>query len=178
MNLLGGFVKLLSDNKSLLSMVFSVGLMMNPLVAVADTPPDACSKELLISHFPQIFVTETLKKFDIPQDKWNNIIKELDEKSPEVMVIVEQKAAKMDPNPFKDRSAQQRQVAVKLFRETIFEKFNEVLKANGIDDEKKAQLMLDDIALQKAKNFAACIEKQKSDAAPAVTPEPAAVDHK
>lgn len=171
-------MKLLSDKKSLLTLLFSVGLMMNSLGAATDVPPDACSKELLISHFPQIFVTETLKKFDIPQDKWSSIIKGLDEKSPEVMVIVEQKAAKMDPNPFKDRSAQQRQVAVKLFRETIFEKFNDVLKANGINDDKKAQAMLDDIALQKAKNFAVCLEKQKSDSNPVIPQEPAAVERK
>lgn len=157
------------DKKSLLSLTLGLGILLSPGVsAAADTPsttaPDACSKELLISYFPQIFVTETLKKFDIPKDKWEPIITGLANKDGEVLRAVEEKASRMDPNPFKDRSAQQRQIAVKIFRDTLYDKFNEVLKANGVTNEKQVQAMLDDIALQKAKNFAACIEKQKSDA--------------
>ena len=106
----------------------------------------------------------------MPQDKWDAIIKGLTDKDPEVLRAVEEKASKLETNPFKDRSAAQRQVAVKIFRETLFEKFNDVMKANGITDQKQVQAMLDDIALQKAKNFAACIEKQKNET-PAIVPE-------
>lgn len=158
------------DKKSIFSFILGLGIVLSPGFLAADAPPDACSKELLISYFPQVFVTETLKKFDIPHDKWDSIIKGLADKDPEVLRAVEDKASKMEPNPFKDRSAQQRQIAVKIFRETLFEKFNDVLKANGITDAKQVQAMLDDIALQKAKNFAACIEKQKHEA-PEIIPE-------
>lgn len=124
------------------------------------SPPgmgDECSRELLISYFPKIFVTETLKKYNVPQDKWDAIASDLEQKDKQVIKTVEDKASKMNPNPLKD--PQQRQAAVKLFRETLTDLFSSTLKANGITDDKQIADMLNDIQQQKAKRFAMCMQK-------------------
>ena len=104
---------------------------------------------------------DTLKHFNVPEDKWEKgIAKSLAAKDKEVVKIVEKKAAAMTPNPLKD--TQQRQAAVKLFRETLFEVFSDALKENGLQDESQFMPMLDQIQQQKAKKFALCMEKQKA----------------
>lgn len=120
---------------------------------------DECSKELLLSYFPEKFVNETLNRFKIPEDKWTGINATLSMKDKDIVKLVEQKAASMNPNPLKD--PQQRQAAVKLFRETLLQVFTDALKSNGIQDTSQFQAMLDDIQQQKAKKFAQCMEKQR-----------------
>lgn len=127
-------------------------------VQAAETSVDECSKELLLAYFPEPFVVETLKKFNVPEDKWGTISKDLVSKDKEVVRIVEEKAATMDPNPLRDPQA--RQAAVKLFRDTLLGLFTDVLKANGVTDEKQIQDMLDDVQQQKAQRFAKCMQKQ------------------
>lgn len=128
------------------------------------TPPsnppglnDECSRELLISYFPKVFVTETLKKYNVPQDKWEAIASDLALKDKQVIKTVEDKASQLNPNPLKD--PQQRQAAVKLFRETLTDLFASTMKANGVTDEKQISDMLNDIQQQKAKRFAMCMQK-------------------
>jgi hypothetical protein len=133
--------------------------------APPSTPPgmsDECSRELLISYFPKVFVTETLKKYNVPQDKWDAIANDLAEKDKQVIKTVEEKASKMNPNPLKD--PQQRQAAVKLFRETLTDLFSSTLNANGITDNKQISDMLNDIQQQKAKRFAMCMQKMSQNA--------------
>lgn len=120
---------------------------------------DECSKELLLSYFPEKFVNETLNRFKVPEDKWAGINATLSMKDKDIVRLVEQKAASMNPNPLKD--PQQRQAAVKLFRETLLQVFTDALKSNGIQDTSQFQAMLDDIQQQKAKKFAQCMEKQR-----------------
>lgn len=153
----------LALKKQLATVLFGIGIALvnsNPVAAAA--PVDACSKELLLAYFPETFVSETLRKFNVPQEKQDAIVKDLASKDKEVVKLVEEKASKLTPNPLKDRSPEQRQVAVKIFRETLFEVFSTSLKANGFTDTNQIQSMLDDIQQQKAKNFAQCMEKQKS----------------
>lgn len=138
----------------LTAMMMSVGVLNG-----AEQTVDECSKELLLAYFPEPFVKETLKKFNVPQDKWNNIAAQLVSKDKTVVQIVEEKAAKMDPNPLRDPQA--RQEAVKLFRDTLLGLFTEVLQANGISDPKEIQSMLDDVQQQKAERFAKCMQKQQ-----------------
>lgn len=132
----------------------------------ADVKDSECSKELLLAYFPEIFVRETFTKFNVPKDKWDSIVKGLNDKDKDVIRVVEDRASKMTPNPLKD--PEQRQAAVKLFRETLLEIFSGVLKDNGISDDAQISAMLDDIQQQKAKRFALCIKKDyeahKSDA--------------
>lgn len=142
--------------------LLGVGVMHNVSAVEANAPTaiDECSKELLIAYFPEAFVNETFKKFNVPQDKWNSINKDLAGKEKEVVKIVEEKAEKLSPNPLKDPS--QRQAAVKIFRETLLQIFSEALKKNGVNDDKQIQAMLDDVQQQKARRFAQCMEKHKS----------------
>lgn len=130
----------------------------------AAQPTDECAREILLSYFPESMVDESLKKFDIPQDKWAGITKVLSSKDKDIVKLVEDKASKMNPNPLKD--PQQRQAAVKLFKDTLLEVFTDAMKQNGITDTSKFQAILDDIQQQKAKKFAMCLEKQKGQPAP------------
>lgn len=150
--------------KSIAGFVVGVATLMAPcaISAAVPTAADECAKELLLSYFPEPIVTDTLKRFSVPQDKWVGIAKSLSNKDKEVVKIVEQKASTMNPNPLKD--PQQRQAAVKLFRETLLQVFSDALKENGMTDTSKFQAMLDDIQQQKAKKFAMCMEKQKNQA--------------
>ena len=151
-------MKTLALKLSLIAFVACLGILAFPVGATA---ADECSKELLLDYFPKQFVLESLKKFNVPQDKWDAIASSLAAKDKDVVKIVEDKASKLTPNPLKDRDPQQRQIAVKLFRETLLQVFSDALQANGITDQKQLQSMLDDIQQQKARNFALCMEKQK-----------------
>lgn len=146
-----------------------------PVLANVSETIDECSKELLIAYFPEVFVKETLKKFNVPQSSWAAITQELNGKEADIIKMVEEKAEKMKENPLKD--PKQRQEAVKIFRETLLQVFSGVMKKNGVTDDKQIQSMLDDIQQQKAKRFAQCMEKHKSQAkqhAPASTGAPKA----
>lgn len=118
-----------------------------------------CSKEFLIAYFPSSLVQDALNKFHVPKEKWDPIIKSLAESEKSIITQVEEKASKITPNPLKD--PQQRQVAVKIFRETLTDVFSGVLKKNGITDDKQIHAMLDEIQQQKAKKFAECLDKHR-----------------
>ncbi|MBS4168816.1 hypothetical protein [Parachlamydia sp. AcF125] len=129
-----------------------------PVEVMAVEPSvDDCSKELLLSYFPEPFVSATLKKFKVPEKEWAGIVAELKQQDKEVIKLVESKAAAMNPNPLRDPS--DRQMAVKLFRETLIGVFSTVLKQHDIQDARQIQAMLDDIQQQKARKFAACMKK-------------------
>lgn len=138
-----------------------MGLSLLTTPVFADSAVDECSKELLLAYFPETFLNETLKKFNVPDTEWTQINQELALKDKDVIGIVEEKASKITPNPLKD--PQQRQTAVKIFRETLFEVFSSVLKNHGVKDDSQIQAMLDDIQQQKAKRFAQCMEKHRAD---------------
>lgn len=147
-----------------------VGLSLMAGSLVADSAVAECSKELLLAYFPESFVNETLKKFNVPESEWPAINKELAARDKDVIGIVEDKASKFTPNPLKD--PQQRQAAVKIFRETLFEVFSAVMRDHGVTDEKQIQSMLDDVQLQKAARFKECMEKQRSQMQTQPTPTP------
>src|SRR5687768_14205855 len=107
-------IKLLKH--SIVSIVVGFGALLNPCLSIAHNGIDECAKELLLSYFPEPIVIETLKRFKVPENKWSGITKSLANKDRDVVKLVEQKASAMTPNPLKD--AQQRQAAVKLFRDT------------------------------------------------------------
>jgi|GEM_PF-1269269 len=144
--------------------LLGLGLILAPSFASAQSVPssqvDECSKEILLSYFPEPFVTPTLKKFNVPQDKWDAIVRGLADKNKDVLRLVEEKASKLNPNPFKGFDPSQRAAAVKIFRETLTQVFSEVLKANGVTDDAQIAKMLEDIQQQKAANFAKCREKE------------------
>lgn len=158
--------------QSMIGFILGATALTAPCMVSAAAAPagvDECARELLLSYFPEPIVIDTLKRFSVPQEKWSGITATLSNKDKEVVKIVEQKAASMSPNPLKD--PQQRQAAVKLFRETLLQVFSDALKENGITDESNFQAMLDDIQQQKAKKFAMCMEKQKNQAQQAADDE-------
>lgn len=145
--------------KIALSCLVALSASISPLMA--DNAIAECSKELLLAYFPEVFVNETLKKFNVPEGEWAAINQELAARDKDVIGIVEDKASRVTPNPLKD--PQQRQAAVKIFRETLFEVFSSVMRNHGVNDEKQIQAMLDDVQLQKANRFKQCMEKQRSE---------------
>lgn len=147
-----------------------LGLSLVPMAQVAahngDHDPNLdCSKELILAFFPEEFVKVTLKKYNVPQDQWSAITKELAAKDKGIITAVEDKAAKMNPNPLKDATKQAD--AVKIFRETLFDNFASVLRSHGVNDDKKIQEMLDDVQAQKAKRFSECFPQPSGETAPA-----------
>ena len=140
-------------------LAFLLALLVVKATAVAENAFEECSKELM-TYFPEALMNETFQKFNVTQDKWANINKELNERDNNIIKEVEAKAAKMKPNPLKD--PQHRQAALTLFKDTLYDVFSETLHKNGITDDKQIQAMLDELQRQKAKKFAACLEKYKS----------------
>lgn len=152
--------------KGLFLWVLTVSAVQMPVLIFADATNEAddCSQKALRSYFPEKFVRETLKKFHVPEDRWTTIVQGLNAKEQDVEKSVESKAEKMSSNPLRDPN--QRQAAVKIFKESLFETASQVLKANGVTDNKQIQDMVDDIQHQKARQFAQCIEKHKLPAMP------------
>lgn len=123
-----------------------------------------CTKEELMTFFPQQIVQSTLIQAKLTQEQASEISQELAQKDRELAKIVEEKAAKLESNPFKDLS--QRDLAVKIYRETLYEIFAKVLKSHGISDDDQIQTLLDEIQVAKSKLFIECIRKQQSPASP------------
>lgn len=150
--------------RSLCMLMLSAASMMQPLAGAEpataeEAGPDMCTQEALMSYFPESYVKNSLKKFNVPEDKWPAITQALHSKERDVIKTVEAKAENMNPNPLKD--PQQRQAAVKIFKETLLEIATVPLKNNGVTDETQIKAILDDIQQQKAKEFAYCIEKHR-----------------
>jgi hypothetical protein len=133
-----------------------IGTCVTPINAAIETA-DTCSTEVLLSYFPDQFVANTLEAYKVPVAQRAEIQRQLSEKGHEVIARVEEKAAKMSPNPLRDPL--HRQEAVKIFRDTLFELFASVMNAHGINNNQEIQAMLDDLQQQKAKYFARCMEK-------------------
>lgn len=130
------------------------------LQAEEATIPSKCTKEELMKNFPQEVVESVLLNAKIPQDQASAIAKDLSQKDRELEKMVEEKAAKLDQNPFKDLS--QRDLAIKIYRETRYEMFAKVLKANGIKNDDQIQSLLEETNAARSKQFIDCIKKQTS----------------
>jgi hypothetical protein len=117
-----------------------------------------CTKEELMIHFPQQIVESILIKAKFSKEQATSIAAELSHKDQEWAKIVEDKAAKLDPNPFKDLS--QRDLAIKIYRETLYEVFAKVLKSHGVTNDDQIQTLLDEVQSAKSKLFIECIRKQ------------------
>lgn len=124
-----------------------------------------CTKQNLMTFFPEPVVKAVLQRYQVPQQDIDAIAKDLAQKDLDVAKAVELKAANMQPNPFKDPS--QRDVAHKVFRETLFEVFASTMKAHGMQDEDQLQAILEEIRSTKSKLFVECILKESPPAKPA-----------
>lgn len=149
----------MSPKRHIFTLMTGAFVLFNPLSLMAAGDAKECSKEMLMSYFPEEYVKQTLDKFSIPQAQRAGIINELSEKDHLVISTVEERAAKMDPNPLRD--PQHRKTAVKLFRDTLYDLFSQVMQAHGVNDKEKIAQMLDYMQQQKAKAFASCMDKMK-----------------
>jgi hypothetical protein len=118
-----------------------------------------CTKEELMTFFPKPIVQDVLIREKFTPEQAERMSQELSKKDQELVKIVEEKASKLNPNPFKDLN--QRDLAIKIYRETLFEVFAKVLKANGVTDDERIQQILDTIQQSKSKLFIECIRKQQ-----------------
>lgn len=119
-----------------------------------------CSKEQLMSFFPQPIVQSVLADTDLTQDQIATIARDLSQKDQELSKRVEQKASKLNPNPFNDLS--QRDLAIKIYNETLYEVFAEALKTHGITQDDQIQILLNKMREMKSKLFIECIRKQQA----------------
>lgn len=150
-------------NKRLALMILcGVCTFFSPVAAASYPDSSAMEQDEMMSYFPEKFVANTLEKYKVPQAQRLAIQKELADKDQEVVALVEEKAAKMDPNPLRDPKL--RQEAVKIFRDTLYEVFSNVMHSHGMTDREELHSMLDDIQQQKAEYFAQTIEQQKEEA--------------
>lgn len=143
------------------------------LHAIDDNAPltidhSLCTKQNLMTFFPEPVVKAVLSQYQVSQADADTIAKELAQKDQDVVKIVENKASNMQPNPFKDPT--QRDLAHKVFKETLYEVFANTMKAHGFKDEDQIQTMLEEIRATKGKLFVECILKETpASAAPAKT---------
>ncbi len=152
--------------KGRVAMMFlaGVGVVLTPASVSAETDlmltneeRARCEKTMLLFNFPKEIVLETLKKYQVPEEKWPDIVKALEVKDKEIFKILEKKAATMNPNPLKDPGEHQN--IPKLIRAVVLETFTNVLKENGVEDTTQFQAMLDDIQQERVKKFAKCLKK-------------------
>lgn len=143
-------------------MTCGVCTLFSPALVSANSERAEMPQDEMMSYFPKKFVAQTLEKYKVPQGQRLAIQNSLAEKDMEVISLVEEKAAKMDPNPLKDPKL--RQEAVKIFRDSLYEVFSKVMQAHGVTDKDELHAMLDDIQRQKAEYFAQTMEAHKEEA--------------
>ncbi|MEM1283189.1 MAG: hypothetical protein AAGG81_06510 [Chlamydiota bacterium] len=120
-----------------------------------------CSKNLLLSYFPESVVNEVLGDYRVPQNLWPAINADLAEQDTIIVNIVDQKSRAIQQNSAYD--VRQKDVVVGIYRETLYEVFAETLKKYGIDRKAQAEAMLDQIQYKKGKLFKECMQsKQKT----------------
>lgn len=119
-----------------------------------------CTKEELMRFFPEQVVESILLKAKLPKEKADAIAQELSQKDRELAKIVEEKSSKVEPNPFKNLT--HRDLAIRIYRETLYEVFAKVLKSHGITNEDQIQTLLDELQEARSKLFIECIRKQPS----------------
>lgn len=119
----------------------------------------SCTKEELMMFFPPAIVKSVLVKAQFTQQQADEIAKDLAGNDKKLAKIVDEKAEKENPNPFKDLS--QRDQAIKIYQETLFEVFANVLKAHGVNDEHEIHQLLDEVRANKSRMFIECIRKSE-----------------
>jgi len=150
-------------NKRLALMILcGVCTLFSPVAVSAYSEDADMSQDEMMTYFPSKFVANTLEQYKVPQGQRLAIQNALSDKDQEVINLVEEKAAKMNPNPLRD--PQMRQEAIKIFRDSLYEVFSKVMQAHGVTDKEELHSMLDDIQRQKAEYFARMIEEEKEEA--------------
>jgi len=133
--------------------------LTDSLIATSTFP--SCSKEELMMFFPQPIVKNVLVlDAHLDEKDAEDISTELAIQDKGLAQLVDERASRYTQNPFKDLS--QRDQAIKIYQETLFEVFANVLKGHGIKDEQQIRTLLDEIRSVKSKMFIDCIRKEQA----------------
>lgn len=128
-----------------------------------------CTKEELMRFFPEQIVQDVLKKANLPQKEVDAITETLVKKDLELARIVREKVVQTDTERFKNTG--KRALTMKIYQETLYEVFAQVLKQeSGITDKEKIQSLLNELQEARSKLFIECIRKQPRDSEPTSTP--------
>ncbi len=157
-------MKNLKKNRWALSAAALLLTMVTPAVvgaAEVSSAGDAdvrkeCSRELLMVFFPESIVKGTLKKYNVPESKWDGITKSLAAKDRNIMKDIEDSAGQMSPNPIRDP-----QVRVKMLREKLLQVFTAAMSENGMTDSSQFQAMVDEIQKEKVNKYQMCLQTRK-----------------
>ena len=83
--------------------------------------PSWCTREVLMTFFPEPVVRTVLVEHGISRTQAAQVAKGLATKDSDILQRIEMKSAKMQTQPYIDMS--QREAAVQLFKETLYEVF-------------------------------------------------------
>lgn len=126
----------------------------------AETKEIECTKEELLSFFPKQIVQKVLLQFQIPAAQAAEVAEELAIKNHELIQMVEQRAAALTPNPFKDPT--QREKAIQIYQDVLHDVLAEALRSHAVAGEEKIDLYLQEIRKVKSQMFVQCIRSQHS----------------
>lgn len=114
--------------------VFWLFVILSPLSylpAYDASPP--CFRELETNFFKQILLYQALSLHHVYQSQWSPIYQDLVKRSADIPRTVRDKASRMHRNPLQDPF--QKDVAVDILRQTLYDAFVEVLKIHNITNE-------------------------------------------
>lgn len=156
---------LLSTSALLLSLICPTGIEAAETMMNDSDIRRECTSELIMRFFPESIVKETLKKFNVPESKWDGIAKDLGSRDKDIMKNLEALASQLSPNPTKDPQAR-----VKMLREKLLEVFTASMNENGITDSTQFQAMVDEIQKEKVNKYHMCIQNNKMDSKRDIVP--------
>ena len=156
--------------------ILIVAIIFSPVTVLLATDKElpvhatiSCTKEELMTFFPKAVVKAVLLKSKLSEEQVDSIADDLSTKDDELVKIVKDKASKLDPNPLHDLN--QRDVAIKIYRESLFQEFAKVLRAHGIADDDKIQALLDELQRSKSQLFIDCIRRENPEANSSLPPQ-------
>ena len=118
---------------------------------------ETCKEEFEKNPFPEQIVNQVLNQFDVPPSEWVGINRALQRQLGLLQVKVQQKAAKMERNPF--NPPEQTVVIGRLEREALIEGFGYVMRQHGVKKKRQIYDMFDAIQDEKAERLWECLQK-------------------
>lgn len=128
----------------------------SPMAAEQIEQQEVCSDEVILKFFPKEFVRVAFTENGIPEDQWIEIMDNLKQREGEVMVVLREKAGRMDPNPLENY--EHAKTAAKLLRESQLEVLTRTMNQAGITDQRLIEKVMTRIQEQKARRFAECLK--------------------
>jgi len=121
---------------------------------------DPCTEAFENDPFPIEVVNKVLAQFQVPAEEWTPINQGLRRQLALVEVKVQQKAAKLERNPF--NPPRQTVVIGRLKREALIESFAYVMRQHGIKKTRNIYDMFNAIQDEKAERLWECLQRNGS----------------